>query len=122
MSRQRGFTLLEVLAALVVLAICSSVLVAAFGHSARALQQAQRSDRMSLVARSLIEDASDGPLLPGHSQGEWSGVYWQLDVSQIAGAAGPVNAYRLDLRVSDGTRRARYSTLQVRSAGSGLAP
>jgi len=107
------------LAALAVLAVCSSVLVVAFGQGARALQQAQRSDRLSLAARSLLDEASDSRLQPGHSQGEWSGVHWQLQVSTLPGADGPANAYRLDLTVSDGARKARYSTLQVRSAGAG---
>ena len=62
MNGQRGFTLLEMLAALAVLAVCSTVLVAAFGQSARALQQAQRSDRLSLTARSLRAEANVGPI------------------------------------------------------------
>ena len=119
MNRQRGFTLLEMLAALAVLAVCSSVLVVAFGNSARALQQVQRSDRLSLVARSLIDDASDRAFIAGRSNGEWGAVRWQMDVSVIPGANGSANAYRLDLHVDDGSRHARYSTLQVRSAGSG---
>jgi general secretion pathway protein I len=120
-NSQRGFTLLEMLAALAVLALCSSVLVVAFGNGARTLQQVQRSDRLSLVARSLIDDANDRALQVGRSDGEWSGVHWQMDVSLVPGAAGAANAYRLDLHVSDGARQARYSTLQVRSAGSGAA-
>lgn len=118
MTGQRGFTLLEMLAALAVLAVCSSVLVAAFGQSARALQQAQRSDRLALAARSLLDEASDSRLQPGHSAGQWSGLRWQLQVSPLPGANGPATAYRLDLTVSDGNRKARYSTLQVRSAGA----
>jgi general secretion pathway protein I len=121
LNGQRGFTLLEMLAALAVLAICSSVLVAAFGHSARALQQVQRSDRLSLIARSLMDDASDRPLQTGRSHGEWSGVQWQLVVSLLPGAEGPASAYRLDLQVDDGAGQARYSTLQVRSSGTGAA-
>jgi general secretion pathway protein I len=118
LTGQRGFTLLEMLAALAVLAVCSSVLVMAFGQSARALQQAQRSDRLSLAARSLLDEASESRMQPGRSEGNWGGVRWQLEVSPVPGANGPANAYRLDLSVSDGTRKARYSTLQVRSTGA----
>ena len=118
MTGQRGFTLLEMLAALAVLAVCSSVLVVAFGQSARALQQAQRSDRLSLAARSLLDEASDSRLQPGLSEGDWSGVRWQLQVSPLPAAPGPANAYRLELTVSDGNRKAHYSTLQVRSSGA----
>lgn len=107
------------LAALAVLVICSSVLVAAFGQSARALQQVQRSDRMSLVARSVLDDASAGRLQPGRSEGRWSDVQWHLDISALPASEGPARAWRLDLSLSDGTRNARYSTLQVRSVGTG---
>ena len=119
MTRQRGFTLLEMLAALAVLAVCSSVLVVAFGQSARALQQAQRSDRLSLAARSLMDEASAGRLQPGRTEGNWSGVKWQMEVSALPRGNAPATAWRLDLDVSDGTRRAHYSSLHVRSAGAG---
>ena len=119
MSREQGFTLLEMLAALAVLAVCSSVLVVAFGQSARALQQAQRSDRLSLTARSLMDEAIAGRLQAGVQKGQWSGVSWRLNVSALPAANAALNTWRLDLDVSDGARQAHYSTLQVRSAGSG---
>ena len=109
------------LAALAVLAVCSSVLVVAFGQSARALQQAQRSDRLSLAARSLMDEASAGRLQTGRTEGNWSGVKWQLDVSELQPGNAPAHAWRLDLKVIDGGRQARFSSLQVRSAGSGAA-
>ena len=94
MIGQRGFTLLEMLAALLILALCSTVLVMAFGNSARALQQAQRSDELSLAARSLA-------------------------ISTLPAGEAPVDVWRLDLRVGQGARQAEYSTLQVRSRASG---
>lgn len=119
MNRKRGFTLLEMLAALAVLAVCSSVLVAAFGHSARALQQAQRSDRLSLTARSLMDEASAGRLQPGLTEGRWSGVSWRLNVSALPAGNASIDTWRLDLEVSDDVRKAHYSALQLRSAGTG---
>jgi general secretion pathway protein I len=116
--RQRGFTLLEMLAALAVLAVCSSVLIVAFGQSARALQQVQRSDRLSLAARSIMDEASAGALFAGHSQGQWSGVHWQLSVSALPATNSAAAVWRLDLNVDDGSRRAHYSTLQVRTRGA----
>lgn len=110
------------LAALAVLAVCSSVLVAAFGQSARALQQAQRSDRLSLTARSLMAEANVGRLQAGVTEGRWSGVTWRLNVSALAAGNAPLTAWRLELELSDGTRHSHYSTLQVRSAGSGVNP
>ena len=134
-AEQAGFTLLEMLAALTVLALCCSVLLTAFGQSARALQQVQRSDRLSLAARSLIDEFSLGPLTPGHSAGTWDGdLRWTLEVTRQApgsaaaqaGASMPGNArvalYQLDLDVFEAHRHTRLSTLQVRSAGTGAQP
>jgi len=116
--RQRGFTLLEMLAALAVLAVCSSVLIVAFGQSAGALQQVQRTDRLSLAARSILDEASAGALQAGDSQGQWSGVHWHLAVSALPPANSTAGAWRLDLEVDDGAHRAHYSTLQVRTRGA----
>jgi general secretion pathway protein I len=46
-------------------------------------------------------------------------VKWRLNVSALPGGNAPLDAWRLDLDVSDGARHAHHSTLQVRSAGSG---
>ncbi|MBF7143817.1 prepilin-type N-terminal cleavage/methylation domain-containing protein [Pseudomonas sp. LY10J] len=122
MTPQRGFTLLEMLAALAVLALCASVLVTAFGQGARALQQAQRSDRLSLAARSLLDEARNSHLAPGRTTGRWSGVDWTLTVTQLPDAAGPAIGYGLVLTVTDGVRQGRYSTLQVRRRPTAALP
>ncbi|MET3715869.1 MULTISPECIES: prepilin-type N-terminal cleavage/methylation domain-containing protein [Pseudomonas] len=119
MIGQRGFTLLEMLAALLILALCSTVLVMAFGNSARALQQAQRSDELSLAARSILDEASAGQLQAGSTEGRWSGLHWRLAISTLPAGEAPVDVWRLDLRVGQGARQAEYSTLQVRSRASG---
>ena len=119
MIGQRGFTLLEMLAALLILALCSTVLVMAFGNSARALQQAQRSDELSLAARSILDEASAGQLRAGSTEGLWSGLPWRLAISTLPAGEAPVDIWRLDLRVGQGARQAEYSTLQVRSRASG---
>nr|WP_244156908.1 general secretion pathway protein GspI [Pseudomonas coleopterorum] len=107
------------LAALLILALCSTVLVLAFGNSARALQQAQRSDELSLAARSILDEASAGQLQAGSTEGRWSGLPWRLAISALPAGEAPVDVWRLDLRVGQGARQAEYSTLQVRSRASG---
>lgn len=121
MIGQRGFTLLEMLAALLILALCSTVLVMAFGNSARALQQVQRSDELSLAARSILDEASAGQLQAGSTEGRWSGLPWRLAISALPAGEAPVDVWRLDLRVGQGARQAEYSTLQVRSRASGAS-
>jgi len=119
MNGQRGFTLLEMLAALVLLAVCATVLLGAFGQSAQALQQSARSDRLNLAARSVLEALDDGPLFPGHQQGRWDEVQWSLEVTAVPAPAGPDQLLRLDLSLRGDGRQAHFSTLRVRSAGSG---
>ncbi|WP_447894540.1 type IV pilus modification PilV family protein [Vreelandella sp. GE22] len=115
---QRGFTLLEMLAAIVVLAIGSTVLLGAFGQSARSLYQVEQSDRAALAARSILDSIEGQVLEVGTHRGSWDGLDWELDVSLEA--QGALDLYRLDLTLTQGARRSHYSTLRLR--GSGATP
>jgi general secretion pathway protein I len=117
LRRQSGFTLLEMLAALTVLALCFTVLLGAFGQSARALQQARHSDRLNLAARSLLEELGEGALQPGSTAGNWDGLPWTLEVQEQPVPAGAVRLLRLNLTVREGTRLARFSTLRALGRG-----
>lgn len=111
---QAGFTLLEMLAALVVMALCSGVLLMAFGQSARSLQQVDRADRLSQVARSVLDDQAVGVLQPGQSSGVLdNSIQWAMSVSALPTAAGQPRLLRVDLTVSEGRRQARFSTLRL---------
>jgi general secretion pathway protein I len=118
-SSQSGFTLLEMLAALTVMAVCSSVLLVAFGQSARSLQQVSRSDRLTHAARTIMDQEAAGPLESGTRQGTLSGIEWQLDIQQLPGNNGKARMFRLDLTVHEQQRRAQFSTLRLRGAVSG---
>jgi general secretion pathway protein I len=111
---QAGFTLLEMLAALVVMALCSGVLLMAFGQSARSLQQVDRADRLSQVARSVLDDQAVGVLQPGQSSGVMdNSIQWAMSVSALPTAAGQPRLLRVELTVSEGRREARFSTLRL---------
>jgi len=121
-QQQRGFTLLEMLAALVVMAVCSSVLLVAFGQSARSLQQVERSDRLSQAARSVLDDQGIGALQNGTREGDLDGdIHWSLAVNEQPGKAGQPRLMRLDLTVSEGRRRAQFSTLRLVSPAKGAS-
>jgi general secretion pathway protein I len=108
------------LAALTVLALCCAVLLTAFGQSAKSLQQVQRSDRLNLAARSLMDEFGNGPLHVGRSEGVWEGdLRWYLDVREQPSNTPQIALYRLDLNLDEGRRHVRFSTLQARSASSG---
>ncbi|QBQ10505.1 MULTISPECIES: type II secretion system protein [unclassified Pseudomonas] len=119
MNRQSGFTLLEMLAALTLMAICSTVLLVAFGQSARSLLQVAHSDRLTHTALSVMDQEASGPLASGVRQGELDGIAWQLRVAQQPTRIGQPHLFRLDLSVSEGLRRANFSTLKLRASRDG---
>jgi prepilin-type N-terminal cleavage/methylation domain-containing protein len=115
---QCGFTLLEMLAALVIMALCSGVLLMAFGQSARSLQQVDRADRLSQAAHSVLDDQAVGVLQPGQSSGVLDdGIQWAMGVSTLPGSPGQPRLLRVDLTVSEGRRHASFSTLRLVSPG-----
>ncbi|WP_339438249.1 type II secretion system protein [Pseudomonas sp. EA_15y_Pfl1_P104] len=116
MKHQGGFTLLEMLAALTLMAICSSVLLVAFGQSARSLLQVAHSDRLTHAAISVLDQEAAGPLVSGVRYGDLDGVAWQLRIARQPTRIGQPQLFRLDLSVSEGPRRASFSTLKLRAA------
>lgn len=119
MKAQAGFTLLEMLAALTLMAICSTVLLVAFGQSARSLLHVAHSDRLTHAALTVMDDEASGPLASGTRQGRVEQMTWQLTVTQQPGRIGQPRLFRLDLTVSEGPRHARFSTLKLRAASDG---
>jgi general secretion pathway protein I len=117
---QRGFTLLEMLAALAVLALCATVSLGAFGQSARALQQSARSDHLNQAARSLMDELDSAPLVQGHRQGHWDDVQWTLDVAPEPSVAGAAQLLRVDLRLTTDGRELRLSTQRVQAGSTTL--
>lgn len=114
--RQSGFTLLEMLAALTLMAVCSTVLLVAFGQSARSLLHVNHSDRLTLAALSVMDQEAAGPLVSEIRQGELDGIHWQLSIAQQPTRVGQPRLFRLDLAVNEGVRQARFSTLKLRAA------
>ena len=113
-KRHRGFTLLEMLAAIVLLAIGSSVLLGAFGQSARSLRHVEQSDRAAVAARSVLDSVDTGALAAGTEQGTWDDLTWTLNVTLEQ--EGALNLYRLDLTLTEGARQSHYSTLRIRTS------
>ena len=109
MKHQAGFTLLEMLAALTLMAVCISVLLVAFGQSARSLAQVAHSDRLTQAALTLLDQEAAGPLSEGTLQGELDGIHWQLTSTRQQ-----PHLFRLEMNLREGAHQARFSTLQAR--------
>ena len=113
MTGQRGFTLLEMLAALALLAIGTSVVMGAFGYSTRALHQVTQRDRLYLAAWSILDDADSQPPQVGTAVGEWDGLHWVRRTAPAAGTHGPARLLQVELDVSDGAHSITLNTLRV---------
>lgn len=123
-----GFSLLEVIAAIAVLAIAFAALMQVAGSAMSLTARANERTQAALRARSLLDSAFImDPVREGSSDGRFDDTYrWQLNVSPYnVGDAPADNAnggrmYRLDLDVfwgeRDHERRAHFATLRLSGA------
>lgn len=130
--RQRGFTLIEVLAAILLLGIAFTALLGVAGASTALTQNAADRSAAALWARSMLDGAFvDAPPVVGRSSGRFDDKFsWQLDVSPwvdnaARGATGSMQLYQLDLEVAWGSAGRRHSahfrTLQLVQGPRGTA-
>ena len=130
-SRARGFSLLEVIAAILLLAIAFTALMRVAGGSIGLTNNAADYTRAALWARSLLDTAdAHGPLRPGHTEGQFDRQYrWRLTVTPWRPADSdpqqqlPMQIMKLDLDVlwgqGRGERSARFSTLRMAAPQAG---
>jgi general secretion pathway protein I len=124
----RGFSLLEVIAAVMLLAIAFGALMEVAGGSIRLSQQASDYTQAALWARSALDTRFVlEPLQPGVTQGKFDNRYrWRLQVTPwaVPNTTPPATPYafrmyKLDLDVTWGSapfeRTARFSTLRMGS-------
>ena len=124
-SRQRGFTLLEILVAFVILSLALGTLYRIFGSGARSVVRAEQYAQAVELAQNLISEAGiDEKLQEGDSDGEFAAPFrWHRSVRryelpreksvEIASLA----AFQVDVEVrwAEGasTRRVALSTLRL---------
>lgn len=140
--RAGGFSLLEVIAAVLLLAITFAALMRVAGSSLNLTTRAAERSQAAMWARSLLDSAFVlEPIRTGHSSGRFDDRYrWQLDVQpwqppataatpgpQAQAPTSPLKLYRLDLAVlwqsAGHDYRAQFSTLRVggpQRQGAGL--
>ncbi|WP_426701226.1 type IV pilus modification PilV family protein [Rhodanobacter sp. Col0626] len=122
--RQQGFSLLEVIAAILLLAIAFTALMKVAGASINLTHNAAEHSEAAMRARSLLDSAFVGESIkPGSSSGRFDQQFrWQLNVTpwnQIGVAApdAPLHLYQLDLDVLWGPsvhpRSAHFRTLRL---------
>jgi general secretion pathway protein I len=133
-SRQKGFSLLEVIAAMLLLAIAFAALMKVAGGAIVLSRNAAAHDEAALWARSLLDSVFvTEPVAPGSRSGRFNDRYrWTLDVTpwQAPGTSpgGALQLYRLDLAVRWGSTAhpqvAHFDTLRLAKpqAPTGGAP
>lgn len=84
MLKKRGYTLIEVLVAMMLLALVLTVLMSTFSSSLRNVDTAQTYSRAILLAESrLAAQGVTEPLRTGESVGEEGGLAWQVRVEEF---------------------------------------
>ncbi len=123
MSGRRGFTLIEVVAALFLLALGFGLLMQLLGSALAQTRRAALHTEMALAAQSLIDRLGmDFPLEPGERRGEASpGLRYRLAIEEeeamVAPAPGATHPFvllrvRLELRTEEGGETT-FETLRV---------
>lgn len=109
LRRQAGFTLVEVMVAFTILALCVGVVTVIFGNGLRVAAAADGYTRAIAVAESKIAEFSlSDNLQPGQAQGMAGDIQWQtlvlpwvLDPSAANGLPAP-DYYRISVRAAWG--------------------
>lgn len=116
---QRGFSLLEVIAAILLLGIAFGAVLQVSGGSMQLTSRAVARSRALMWADTRLESLGrDGPLVPGMSEGHFDRSYaWRLNVAPAAVATTDLHLYRIDLTVSwrdsGGESRLQLATLRL---------
>ena len=120
-DRGRGFTLVELLVALTLLAVVGGTLLQLFHSGLRAARLAGEQSHAVLLARSKLTELQAYPSLqPGTLSGEFEDGYrWEAVLTQLADAdaaePGPIQLLELQLTIAWGeTADARTFSLHSR--------
>lgn len=135
-ARQRGFSLIEMVAAFVVFALGFGVLMGILSASIRNTRLAADYTQAALWAQSQLDVVGIGEKLePGHKSGRFDDTFrWELDISKYepppSGNASPmaesfqgIELFRVDLEVLWDERRSPRSAhfVSLRSANAEAA-
>jgi len=96
-----GFTLLEVLVAMVILGLALAFLTSTISDSLARSERTQRNGRAAILADTLLDRLGrDVPLKKGMSEGHDGELSWRLTVSSLTPVDSTFPLDRIDLTIS----------------------
>ncbi len=119
MSRRhlRGFTLLEVVVALAIMAMALGVLYRAIGGGVRAVGDTSHYAQAVVVAESLLEMRDSVPPGGWNESGTWEAFRWSVASSPYDAAGGqliPLHRVQVDVTWFDGLRERHIALASLR--------
>ncbi|GAA0916133.1 hypothetical protein GCM10009552_34320 [Rothia nasimurium] len=118
MLRERGFSLLETIAAILLLSIAFGALVQVSGASTHLTTKATKQSRAAMWADSKLEALGHGePFIAGHSEGRFDTTFrWDMTITPAAEDTSDLHLYRVDLDVlwKEGMTTARLHFITLR--------
>jgi len=125
-DRRKGFTLIEVVVAVTIMAVALGALLPAFGTGLRGSRAVEDRSRLIAAAQSRLADVGAGiPLAPGRYEGETETGTWRVEVAGAVGDAGAglrsgalrrpdLRLYAVHVRITgEGGARERLTTLRL---------
>jgi general secretion pathway protein I len=115
--RSAGFTLLEVVVALAIMAIALGVLYRAVGGGVRTIGDLSAYSRAVAVGESVLQMRDSVPAEGWNEAGQWEGFRWSVasapyDAGSDAGV--PLHRVQVDVAWSDGLRDRTFSLISLR--------
>lgn len=110
-----GFTLIETVVALAILALVAGVAYESFGWSLRRTAALEKRETAWLIAQSLLADVRGRHTLRiGTERGKAAGLDWEARITQYE---RPIEAAEVTIDVRWGEGRARHITLRSVETG-----
>jgi general secretion pathway protein I len=121
-QNQKGFTLVEVVAAIAILALALGVLLEMIGNGIRGTVQSARMIQAGSLARALLAQlGTEIPIREWQGTGEFPGGFrWHVKLQNFGDAGDrqqwPMNAYRVSIAVNwdDGARERSFTLATLR--------
>jgi general secretion pathway protein I len=115
--RSAGFTLLEVVVALAIMAIALGVLYRAVGGGVRTVGDLSAYSRAVAVGESVLQMRDSVPAEGWNEAGQWDGFRWSVASAPYepgTGAGVPLHRVQVSVAWSDGLRDRTFTLVSLR--------